>query len=70
MRDQTGRNIKDVKVRATRKLNLLKSLSHTSWSSDQRTLLRIHQMIPNDSFINPKILIRLMRGQVTTGCKL
>jgi hypothetical protein len=26
-------------------VNLLKSLSHTSWGSDQKTLLRIHQMI-------------------------
>jgi hypothetical protein len=38
-------HIKDVKARATRKLNLLKSLSHTSWGSDQKTLLGIHQMI-------------------------
>jgi hypothetical protein len=36
---------KDVKAMETRKLNLLKSLSHTSWGSDQRILLRIHQMI-------------------------
>jgi hypothetical protein len=38
-------HIKDVKARATKKLNLLKSLSHTSWGSYQKTLLRIHQMI-------------------------
>jgi hypothetical protein len=38
-------HIKDVKARVTRKLNLLKSLSHTSCGSDQKTLLRIHQMI-------------------------
>jgi hypothetical protein len=38
-------HIKDVKARVTRKLNLLKSLFHTSWGSDQKTLLRIHQMI-------------------------
>jgi hypothetical protein len=36
-------HIKDVKTRATRKLNLLKRVS--SWGSDQKTLLRIHQMI-------------------------
>jgi hypothetical protein len=39
------KHIKDVKARARRKLNLLKSLSHTSWGSDQKTLLQIHQMI-------------------------
>jgi hypothetical protein len=38
-------HIKDVKVRATKKLNLLKNLSHTSWGSYQKTLLQIHQMI-------------------------
>jgi hypothetical protein len=37
--------IKDVKATATRKLNILKSLSHTSWGSDHKTLLRIHQII-------------------------
>jgi hypothetical protein len=34
-----------IKARATRKLNVLKSLSHTIWGSGQQTLLRIHQMI-------------------------
>jgi Fic family protein len=38
-------HIKDGKAMATKKLNLLKSLSHTSWDSDQKTLLWIHQMI-------------------------
>jgi hypothetical protein len=38
-------HIKAIKARATRKLNQLKNLSHTSWGSDQKTLLRIHQMI-------------------------
>jgi hypothetical protein len=32
-------------VRVTKKLNLLKSVSHKSWRSDQKTLLRIHKMI-------------------------
>jgi hypothetical protein len=34
--------IKNVKARVTKKLNLLKNLFHTSWGSD--TLLQIYQM--------------------------
>jgi hypothetical protein len=37
------KDVKDVKARATKKLNLLKSLS--LWGSDQKTLLQIHQTI-------------------------
>jgi hypothetical protein len=37
-------HIKDVKARALRKLNIIKSLAHSKWRTDQRTLLRIHQI--------------------------
>jgi hypothetical protein len=44
-------HINDIKVRVIRKLNLLKSLYHTSWgTSDQKTLLRIHQIIVLSTF--------------------
>jgi hypothetical protein len=38
-------HLKDVKARAGKKLGLLKALAHTKWGGDQKTLLRIHQMI-------------------------
>jgi hypothetical protein len=44
-------HIKDVKARATRKLNLLKSLAHRSWGSDQKTLADP----PYDSLMNTQI---------------
>jgi hypothetical protein len=37
-------HICDAKARALKKLNIIKSVSHTSWGSDQKTLLKIHQM--------------------------
>jgi hypothetical protein len=54
-----GLNWKEhIKARSTKKLNLLKSLSHTSCCSDQKTLLRIHQMI---------VLSTLRYGEETYG---
>jgi hypothetical protein len=38
-------HIKDVKARAMKNLNIIKSLAHKKWGADQQTLLRIHQMI-------------------------
>jgi hypothetical protein len=34
-----------VKARAGKKLGLLKTLAYKKWGGDQKTLLRIHQMI-------------------------
>jgi hypothetical protein len=64
-------HIKDVKASAIRKLNLLKSLYHTSKGSDQKFLADP----PNDSLINPQISrgglwISLICGPETTGCSL
>jgi hypothetical protein len=61
-------HIKDVKARATKKLNLLKILSQTSWGSDQNLLLRIHQMIVLSTLRYGGIRISLMRDPDTTGC--
>jgi hypothetical protein len=38
-------HLKDVKARAGKKLGLLKTLAHKKWGGDQKTLLKIHQMI-------------------------
>jgi hypothetical protein len=38
-------HIKDVKARAMKKLNIIKSMAHKKWDADQQTLLRTHQMI-------------------------
>jgi hypothetical protein len=39
-------HIQDAKERAGKKLNLTKCMmSHTSWGANQKTLLKIHQMI-------------------------
>jgi hypothetical protein len=38
-------HICDARARKLKKLNIFKSLSHTTWGSDQKTLLKIHQMI-------------------------
>jgi hypothetical protein len=54
-----GLNWKEhIKARSTKKLNLLKNLSHTSCCSDQKTLFRIHQMI---------VLSTLRYGEETYG---
>jgi hypothetical protein len=37
-------HICDAKARALKKINIIKSLSHTSWGSDQKTLLKINRM--------------------------
>jgi hypothetical protein len=37
-------HICDAKARVLKKLNIIKSLSHTSWGSDQKILLKLHQM--------------------------
>jgi hypothetical protein len=41
-------NICDAKARAFKKLNIIKSLSHTSWGLDKKTLLNA----PNDHTAN------------------
>jgi hypothetical protein len=41
----------DAKARALKKLNIIKSLSHTSWGSDQKTLLNA----PDDHTANKTI---------------
>jgi hypothetical protein len=38
-------HLKDVKARASKKLRLLKTQAYKKWGGDQKTLLRIHQMI-------------------------
>ena len=38
-------HIQDIKTACTQKLNLLKVLSHTSWGSDRKTLLRLHNTL-------------------------
>ena len=38
-------HIQDIKTACTQKLNLLKVLSHTSWGSDRKTLLRSHNTL-------------------------
>jgi hypothetical protein len=38
-------HLKTVKARASKKLNLLKTLAHNEWGGDQKTLLRIHQLV-------------------------
>jgi hypothetical protein len=43
-------HLKDTKTRATKKLNLLKTLSHKKWGSDQKMLLRVHQMVIYSNF--------------------
>jgi hypothetical protein len=40
-----NKHIQDVKEKADKKLNLTKCLSHMSWGTDQKMLLKIHQMI-------------------------
>jgi hypothetical protein len=40
-----NKHTQDAKERAGRKLNLTKCLSHTSCGGDQKTFLKIHQMI-------------------------
>jgi hypothetical protein len=40
-----NKHIQDAKERAGKKLNLTKCQSHMSWGADQKTLLKIHQMI-------------------------
>jgi hypothetical protein len=47
-----NKHIQDAKERAGKKLNLTKCLSHSSWGADQKTLLRIHQMIILSTFKN------------------
>jgi hypothetical protein len=37
--------IKDIKARAMKKLNIIKSLAHKKWGAEQQTLLRIHHII-------------------------
>jgi hypothetical protein len=38
-------HLKNVNARADKKLGILKTLAHKKWGGDQKTLLRIHQMI-------------------------
>jgi hypothetical protein len=40
-----NKHIQEDKERVGKKLNLTKCLSHTTWVADQKTLLKIHQMI-------------------------
>jgi hypothetical protein len=40
-----NKHIQDANERAGKKLKLNKCLSHTRWGVDQKTLLKIHQMI-------------------------
>jgi hypothetical protein len=37
--------LKTVKACASKKLNLLKTMAHKEWRKDQKTLLRLHQMV-------------------------
>ena len=39
------KNIKDLKIDCTRRLDLLKTLSHTTWGSDRTTMLRLYRSI-------------------------
>ena len=38
-------NIKDLKIDCTKRLDLLKTLSHTTWGSDRTTMLRLYRSI-------------------------
>ena len=38
-------HIQDINTACTQKLNLLKVLSHISWGSDRKTLLRLHNKL-------------------------
>jgi hypothetical protein len=53
-----NKHIEDTRVKTEKKFNLTKFLSHTSWAADQKTFLKIHQMI---------ILSTLMYGDKVYG---
>jgi hypothetical protein len=40
-----GSHISEVKERTAKKVRLLKCLANKNWGTDQKTLLRVHQMI-------------------------
>jgi hypothetical protein len=59
-------HLKETKAREMKNLNLLKTLSHKTWGSDQEMLLRIHQMAILSNF---KVRVDGIRS-VTKGSKI